>query len=159
MSETLTLGFTNPDYENIHVLNRLGGTGDVFAAHKKGMDIDVVIKRTQVQYHDRIKQENESIILKSLKHQYLPRIYDVLYGQDGCIYTVMDYIKGENLEQYVLKNGPVTPKECYRWACQLCEAVQYLHQENSEKPAIIHCDIKPGNVMITRSGDICLRCG
>lgn len=156
MSETITLGFTNPDYENIHVLNRLGGTGDVFAAHKKGMDIDVVIKRTQVQYHDRIKQENESIILKSLKHQYLPRIYDVLYGQDGCIYTVMDYIKGENLEQYVLKNGPVTPKECYRWACQLCEAVQYLHQENSEKPAIIHCDIKPGNVMITRSGDICL---
>lgn len=112
MSETITLGFTNPDYENIHVLNRLGGTGDVFAAHKKGMDIDVVIKRTQVQYHDRIKQENESIILKSLKHQYLPRIYDVLYGQDGCIYTVMDYIKGENLEQYVLKNGPVTPKEC-----------------------------------------------
>lgn len=86
----------------------------------------------------------------------MPRIYDVLYGQDGCIYTVMDYIKGENLEQYVLKNGPVTPKECYRWACQLCEAVQYLHQENSEKPAIIHCDIKPGNVMITRSGDICL---
>ncbi len=77
---------------------------------KKGMDIDVVIKRTQVQYHDRIKQENESIILKSLKHQYLPRIYDVLYGQDGCIYTVMDYIKGENPEQYVLKNGPVTPK-------------------------------------------------
>ena len=110
MSETITLGFTNPDYENIHVLNRLGGTGDVFAAHKKGMDIDVVIKRTQVQYHDRIKQENESIILKSLKHQYLPRIYDVLYGQDGCIYTVMDYIKGENLEQYVLKNGPVTQK-------------------------------------------------
>ena len=156
MSETITLGFTNPDYENIHVLNRLGGTGDVFAAHKKGMDIDVVIKRTQVQYHDRIKQENESIILKSLKHQYLPRIYDVLYGQDGCIYTVMDYIKGENLEQYVLKNGPVTQKECYRWACQLCEAVQYLHQETSEKPAIIHCDIKPGNIMITRSGDICL---
>lgn len=69
MSETITLGFTNPDYENIHVLNRLGGTGDVFAAHKKGMDIDVVIKRTQVQYHDRIKQENESIILKSLKHR------------------------------------------------------------------------------------------
>lgn len=156
MSETITLGFTNSDYENIHVLNRLGGTGDVFAAHKKGMDIDVVIKRTQVQYHDRIKQENESTILKSLKHQYLPRIYDVLYGQDGCIYTVMDYIKGENLEQYVRKNGPVSQKECYRWACQLCEAAQYLHQENSEKPAIIHCDIKPGNVMITSSGDICL---
>lgn len=156
MSENITLGFTNPDYDNIRVLNKLGGTGDVFAAHKKGMNIEVVIKRTQLQYQHQINQENESTILKSLKHQYLPRIYDVLYGNDGCIYTVMDRISGENLQQYVQKNGPVTQKECYRWACQLCEVVQYLHQENSEKPAIIHCDIKPGNVMVTGSGDICL---
>ena len=50
MSENVVLGFTNPDYENIRVLNRLGGTGDLFVAHKKGMNIDVVIKRTQLQY-------------------------------------------------------------------------------------------------------------
>ena len=156
MREDVALGFTNPDYENIRVLNRLGGTGDVFVAHKRGMNLDVVIKRTQLQYQHEINQENESNILKSLKHQYLPRIYDVLYGNDGCIYTVMDLISGQNLQQYVEQNGPVTQKECYRWACQLCEVVQYLHQENSEKPAIIHCDIKPGNVMITNSGDICL---
>ena len=156
MSENVVLGFTNPDYENIRVLNRLGGTGDLFVAHKKGMNIDVVIKRTQLQYQHIMNQENESSILKSLKHQYLPRIYDVLYGNDGCVYTVMDLISGQNLQQYVEQNGPVTQKECYRWACQLCEVMQYLHQENSEKPAIIHCDIKPGNVMITNSGDICL---
>ena len=156
MREDVALGFTNPDYENIRVLNRLGGTGDVFVAHKRGMNLDVVIKRTQLQYQHEINQENESNILKSLKHQYLPRIYDVLYGNDGCIYTVMDLISGQNLQQYVEQNGPVTQKECYRWACQLCEVVQYLHQENSEKPAILHCDIKPGNVMITNSGDICL---
>ena len=156
MSENVVLGFTNPDYENIRVLNRLGGTGDLFVAHKKGMNIDVVIKRTQLQYQHVMNQENESSILKSLKHQYLPRIYDVLYGNDGCVYTVMDLISGQNLQQYVEQNGPVTQKECSRWACQLCEVMQYLHQENSEKPAIIHCDIKPGNVMITNSGDICL---
>ena len=156
MSENVVLGFTNPDYENIRVLNRLGGTGDLFVAHKKGMNIDVVIKRTQLQYQHIMNQENESSILKSLKHQYLPRIYDVLSGNDGCVYTVMDLISGQNLQQYVEQNGPVNQKECYRWACQLCEVMQYLHQENNEKPAIIHCDIKPGNVMITNSGDICL---
>ena len=43
MSENVVLGFTNPDYENIRVLNRLGGTGDLFVAHKKGMNIDVVL--------------------------------------------------------------------------------------------------------------------
>lgn len=156
MSENVVLGFTNPDYENIRVLNRLGGTGDLFVAHKKGMNIDVVIKRTQLQYQHIMNQENESSILKSLKHQYLPRIYDVLSGNDGCVYTVMDLISGQNLQQYVEQNGPVNQKKCYRWACQLCEVMQYLHQENNEKPAIIHCDIKPGNVMITNSGDICL---
>ena len=156
MSENVVLGFTNPDYENIRVLNRLGGTGDLFVAHKKGMNIDVVIKRTQLQYQHIMNQENESSIMKSLTHQNLPRIYEVLSGNDGCVYTVMDLISGQNLQQYVEQNGPVNQKECYRWACQLCEVMQYLHQENNEKPAIIHCDIKPGNVMITNRGDICL---
>lgn len=156
MSETIISGFTHPDYENIRVLNQLGGTGDLFAAHKKGLNIDVVIKRTQPRFRNVLQQESEANILKSLKHQYLPRIYDVLYGEDGCLYTVMDLISGQNLQQYIEKNGPVSQKECWRWACQLCEVVQYLHQENREKPAIIHCDIKPGNVMITSSGDICL---
>ncbi len=156
MSENVVLGFVNPDYENIRVLNQLGGTGDLFIAHKRGMNIDVVIKRTQLRYQHRMNQETESNILKNLKHQYLPRIYDVIYGSDGCVYTVMDLISGQNLQQYVKEHGPVSQKNCYRWACQLCEVVQYLHQENSDKPAIIHCDIKPGNVMITSSGNICL---
>ena len=55
MSENVVLGFTNPDYENIRVLNRLGGTGDLFVAHKKGMNIDVVIKRTQLQFSNKKK--------------------------------------------------------------------------------------------------------
>lgn len=156
MSEKIIPGFSDPDYENIRVLNRLGGTGDLFIAHKRGMNIDVVIKRTQMRYQHVMNQETEANILKNLKHQYLPRIYDVIYGSDGCVYTVMDFISGQNLQQYVKEHGPVSQKKCYRWACQLCEVVHYLHQENSDKPAIIHCDIKPGNVMITNSGSICL---
>jgi len=156
VSGNVVLGFVHPDYENIRVLNQLGGMGDLFVAHKKGMNIDVVIKRTQLRYQHTMNQENEANILKNLKHQYLPRIYDVIYGSDGCVYTVMDLISGKNLQQYVQEHGPVSQKNCYRWACQLCEVVQYLHQENRDKPAIIHCDIKPGNVMITNSGNICL---
>ena len=37
MSENVVLGFTNPDYENIRVLNRLGGTGDLFVAHPRNI--------------------------------------------------------------------------------------------------------------------------
>lgn len=156
--EATGVGFVHPDYENIRAMEKTdGATGDLFLAHKKGMNVDVVIKRTQTDFQKDLDQENESTILKNLKHRYLPRIYDVIYGRDGCVYTVMERIKGKNLREYLAEHGrPATQKECYRWACQLCEVVQYLHEENCERPKVIHCDIKPGNVMITESGDICL---
>lgn len=156
--EDAGVGFVHPDYENIRAMDQVdGATGDLFLAHKKGMDVEVVIKRTQTRFQERVDQEKESTILKNLKHRYLPRIYDVIYGQDGSVYTVMEFIKGRNLREYLAeRDRPATQKECYRWACQLCEVVQYLHEENCERPKVIHCDIKPGNVMITESGDICL---
>ena len=127
--------------------------GDLFRAHKKGLDVEVVIKRIKRKYIGRLDQQNEANILKGLKHQYLPRIYDVIPGEDGCLYTIMDYIPGVDLQQYVKQNGRVPQPQAHRWACQLCEVVAYLH---AQTPPILHCDIKPHNIMITRQGNICL---
>ena len=93
------------DYENIRPLDAKGGMGDLFRAHKKGLDVEVVIKRIKRKYIGRLDQQNEANILKGLKHQYLPRIYDVIPGEDGCLYTIMDYIPGVDLQQYVKQNG------------------------------------------------------
>lgn len=95
------------DYENIRPLDAKGGMGDLFRAHKKGLDVEVVIKRIKRKYIGRLDQQNEANILKGLKHQYLPRIYDVIPGEDGCLYTIMDYIPGVDLQQYVKQNGCV----------------------------------------------------
>lgn len=141
------------DYENIRPLDAKGGMGDLFRAHKKGLDVEVVIKRIKRKYIGRLDQQNEANILKGLKHQYLPRIYDVISGEDGCLYTIMDYIPGVDLQQYVKQNGRVPQPLAHRWACQLCEVVAYLH---AQTPPILHCDIKPHNIMITGQGDICL---
>ena len=141
------------DYENIRPLDAKGGMGDLFRAHKKGLDVEVVIKRIKRKYIGRLDQQNEANILKGLKHQYLPRIYDVIPGEDGCLYTIMDYIPGVDLQQYVKQNGRVPQPLAHRWACQLCEVVAYLH---AQTPPILHCDIKPHNIMITGQGDICL---
>lgn len=150
------LGPSGWDYEDIQPLNSKAGMSDLFRAHKKGMNIEVVIKRVQQSVQANLDQKNESEILKTIKHQYLPQIYDVIAGKDGFLYTVMDFIRGQNLQEYVASNGPVDQKQAHRWACQLCQAVQYLHDDKNHKPTIIHCDIKPRNVMITESGDICL---
>ena len=95
----------------------------------------------------------EANILKTLKHKYLPRIYDVIESPSGYVYTIMDMIPGENMQNYVKTHGPVSQKLAYRWACQLCEVIAYLH---SQVPPILHCDIKPSNIMITPAGDICV---
>lgn len=129
-----------------------GGMGTLYRAHKDSLDVDVVIKRVKQKFRGRIDQRAEANILKNLKHRYLPRIYDIITSS-GYIYTVMDYIQGENMQKYVERHGPVDQKTLYRWACQLCEAAAYLHSQN---PPILHCDIKPSNVMITPEGDICV---
>lgn len=156
MSVELGLGPAGQDYEDIRPLNSKAGMSDLFRAHKKGMNIDVVIKRVQRKVQSNIDEKNESEILKKLKHQYLPQIYDIIPGEDGYLYTVMDLIEGVNLQDYVKKHGPITQKQVHLWGCQLCEAVQYLQEEKEQKPTIIHCDIKPSNVMVTKNGDICL---
>lgn len=152
MSNVLDLGPEGQDYEDIRALGE-GGMGDIFLAHKKRLDIDVVIKRTKKELAGRLDSANEAEILKGIRHQYLPRIYDIIQSPDGSLNTVMDYIPGEDMLHYVRSHGTADQAEAYRWAQQLCEVVSYLH---SQKPPIIHCDIKPRNVMIMPNGNICL---
>ena len=139
-------------YSRIYPLGE-GGMGTLYCAHKDSLDVDVVIKRVKQKFKGRMDERAEANILKTLKHKYLPRIYDVIESQSGYVYTIMDMIPGVNMQKYVETHGPVDQKLAYRWACQLCEVTAYLH---SQIPPILHCDIKPSNIMITPSGDICV---
>ncbi len=139
-------------YSQIRPLDE-GGMGTIYRAHKDSLDVEVVIKRVKQKFKGRMDERAEANILKTLKHKYLPRIYDVIESPDGYVYTIMDLIEGVNLQKYVAEHGPVGQRLAYRWACQLCEVIAYLH---AQVPPILHCDIKPSNIMITPSGDICL---
>lgn len=139
-------------YSSIRPLGE-GGMGTLYRAHKDSLDVDVVIKRVKQKFKGRMDECAEANILKTLKHKYLPRIYDVIESPSGYVYTIMDMIPGENMQNYVKTHGPVSQKLAYRWACQLCEVIAYLH---SQVPPILHCDIKPSNIMITPNEDICV---
>ena len=139
-------------YSSIRPLGE-GGMGTLYRAHKDSLDVDVVIKRVKQKFKGRMDERAEANILKTLKHKYLPRIYDVIESPSGYVYTIMDMIPGENMQTYVKTHGPVSQKLAYRWACQLCEVIAYLH---SQVPPILHCDIKPSNIMITPNEDICV---
>lgn len=141
----------NETYEIIEEIGA-GGGGVVYHAIHKRLQTDVVIKRIKDEVLGKIGSRQEADVLKKLKHPYLPRVYDFIETDEG-VYTVMDFIKGRNLEQSLLEHGPYSQMEVRKWANQLGEALDYLHRQN---PPIIHSDIKPANIMLSPEGDICL---
>lgn len=129
-----------------------GGGGIVFRARHLRLQTDVVVKKIKDEIRSKVNLRQEADILKRLKHPYLPRVYDFIETEEG-VYTVMDFIHGIDLDTALKQNGRCPQKQVRKWAEQLGEALSYLHSQN---PPIIHSDIKPANIMLTKEGNVCL---
>ncbi len=129
-----------------------GGGGIVYKAYHERLQTDVVVKKVRERVKGKLEGRAEADILKQMKHTYLPRVYDFL-EIDGEIYTVIDYIPGRSLDKELTENGRFSQSRVLKWSLQLAEALAYLH---SQKPPIIHSDIKPANIMLTPEDNICL---
>lgn len=129
-----------------------GGGGVVYKAKHLRLNSFVVVKKIKDEIRDRVATRQEADILKRLKHPFLPRVYDFIESEDG-VYTVMDFIDGQNLDEALRKKGSFREPQVRKWAVQLGEALDYLHSQN---PPIIHSDIKPSNIMLTQDDNICL---
>ena len=141
----------NDTYEIIEPIGE-GGAGQVFLAWHKNLEKKVVVKKIKENYVVRINERGEADILKRLHHQYLPQVYDFIQ-MGNEVYTVIDYIDGNTLMDYIDEGIRFDEAQIVKWLKQLCEALDYLHTQN---PPIIHSDIKPSNVMVDVSGNICL---
>lgn len=142
------------DIVDVRPLGQQGGFSNLFSGHKMGLDTDVVIKRVRRIYHGRMNEKSEARILTSLRHQYLPRVYDVKLASDGYHYTIMEKIQGCTLREYVEAHGALDQKQTLKWTRQLCEVIDYMHRHKPR--GVIHSDLKPENVMVTPANDICV---
>ncbi|WP_321004300.1 protein kinase domain-containing protein [Eisenbergiella porci] len=129
-----------------------GGGGIVYKAYHERLKTRVVVKKVRDKVKGILESRAEADILKDMKHTYLPRVYDFL-EIDGEVYTVMDYIPGENLKVLLEREHLFPQKQVLQWAIQLAQALEYLH---GRVPPVIHSDIKPSNIMLTPEGNICL---
>ena len=129
-----------------------GGGGEVYKAYHLRIKTDVAVKRVKDDVKGKLDDRAEVDVLKNLQQTYLPRIYDFVSNETD-VYTVMDFIPGQNLKQAARQHGPFDQKQVLKWAVQLSEALAYLH---AQKPAVIHSDIKPENIMLQPDGNICL---
>jgi len=142
----------NNRYRIIKILGQ-GGMGAVYLAHDSTLDTKVAIKANFKTTKESSTQFlREARLLASLRHTNLPRVIDYFY-LDQNQYLVMDYIPGEDLDDYVSKYGKPTLEQIFEWAKQLGSALNYLH---GCKPPVIHRDIKPGNIKLTPSGEVML---
>lgn len=131
-----------------------GGGGVVYLANHLRLDKKVVLKedfRTSSTKPEILRREVDA--LKNLSHRYIPQVYDFVI-ENGKVYTVMDYIEGESLDKPLRRGERFTQAQMIQWACQLLEALDYLHSRPPH--GILHADIKPANIMRLPLGDVCL---
>jgi WD40 repeat protein len=97
---------------------------------------------------------NEALLLASLEHPNLPRIYEQ-FSEGGHWYLVMDFIGGETLEGRLAHTpgGRLPVQDVVKLGLQLCTVLDYLH---TRQPPIIFRDLKPANIMVKPGGDIAL---
>lgn len=135
------------------ILEHIGGGGmaDVYRAHDKLLDRSVAVKilRSQFandeQFVTRFRREAQAAA--RLSHHNIVNMYDV--GQDEDVYyIVMEYISGETLKERILRE-PLPIETAVRIALDIAEGLEHAHQNN-----LVHCDIKPHNILMTRAGRI-----
>lgn len=129
-----------------------GGGGVVYLAKHLRLEKNVVLKadrRTLSAKPETLRREVDA--LKNLSHTYIPQVYDFVV-EDGMIYTVMDYIEGESLDKPLKRGVRFNQPQVIGWALQLLDALVYLHSRPPH--GMLHADIKPANLMLTRQGDI-----
>jgi serine/threonine protein kinase len=88
----------------------------------------------------------EAAVLFTIKSRHLPQVYDA-FEANGRFYLVMQLIEGETLLQLVKQRGrPCSEQEVLNWLLPVMAVLQELHSRN---PAVMHRDIKPGNIILT----------
>jgi tRNA A-37 threonylcarbamoyl transferase component Bud32 len=128
-----------------------GGMGAVYKARQKELDRVVALKilppgiGDDPAFAERFAREAKA--LAKLNHPGIVTIYD--FGRvDGLFYFLMEFVDGVNLRQ-LLHAGRVSPREALAIVPQICDALQFAHDQG-----IVHRDIKPENILLDRRGRV-----
>jgi serine/threonine protein kinase/Tol biopolymer transport system component len=116
-----------------------GGMGEVYLGTDTRLGRSVAIKVSSREFNDRFEREAQAI--STLNHPNICTLHDI-----GPNYLVMEYIEGETLSK-IIERGPLPLDKALSYAVQIVDALAAAHAKG-----VIHRDLKPGNIIITRNG-------
>jgi eukaryotic-like serine/threonine-protein kinase len=126
-----------------------GGMGEVYRARDTRLNRDVAIKvlpehlSSNPELRERFEREARAI--SRLSHPHICILYDI-GNQDGADYLVLEYLDGETLGARV-RRGALPTDQVLKYGAQMAEALDKAHRHG-----VIHRDLKPDNVMLTKAG-------
>ena len=136
------------------VLSKIGagGMADVYKAKDCMLNRYVAVKVLKKEYREDEnfvkKFRSEAQAAAGLLNPNIVNVYDV--GEDrGLYYMVMELVEGITLKEYVQKKGKLSSKEAISIAIQMCTGIEAAHNHH-----IIHRDIKPQNIIISKEGKV-----
>lgn len=143
--------FLQDRYEILEVIGS-GGMSDVYKAKCHKLNRLVAVKVLKEEFSNDAgfvsKFKMEAQAAAGLSHPNIVNVYDVI--DEGSIhYIVMELIEGITLKSYILKRGKLEVKETVGIAIQVAQGIAAAHEQN-----IIHRDIKPQNMIISRDGKV-----
>ena len=129
-----------------------GGMADVFVAYDRQLKRRVAVKvlfpefARDPSFVERFRREAQNAA--SLNHPNIAAVYD--WGQErGTYYIVMEFVEGRSLRDIIRTEGPLPAAAAARIAGELADALAFAHRNG-----VVHRDVKPGNVLITASGQV-----
>ena len=130
----------------------VGGMADVYKGEDTLLGRPVAIKilhanfASDDEFVSRFKREAQAA--GKLNHPNIVNMYDVGYDQD-MHYIIMEYVDGETLKEYITRHHRLSIDEAVKITISIGEGLEHAHAMG-----IVHCDIKPHNVIITNTGRV-----
>ena len=146
------IGQTFEDRYTIVNVIGIGGMATVYGAYDQVTGRSVAIKMMNKKLEHNARQIrlfiNESTALSLLSHPNIVQVYNTAIT-NSTKYIIMEYVEGITLKKHIDHRGALPEREVLYYATQILSALEYIHSKG-----IVHCDIKPQNIILLQNGSI-----